>query len=116
MVGTVLESEVEECRELLVDSGYHVLTTEELQRKIAQGRGVSMKLINAILAFILTAEHPKNAAWAVAYAVDSMLCKLTMEQQAGRLGVTKQSISKLAKAFQKANQLPTSRWIRDPKS
>ena len=114
MLSEPTDSEIEESKNFLRECGYLVIRPDDLESQIAAGSGVSMKIINGLLAFIAQAQHPRHAVWAVAYVFDALICRVPPSRKAEELGITKQAISRLAKAFQNANpSLPKSKWLKE---
>lgn len=71
------------------------------------------RIINQALIVITSAKHPRAAAWQVAFALGAPVCAgESMTSRARQLGITKAAISKGAKAFQRANALPASQYMK----
>lgn len=73
--------------------------------------------INSFARFVLEEGNSRLAAWQASYALGLPVCEdVSMHERALRLGLKRATISKGAKAFQRANNLPPSHYMKDADS
>jgi len=67
---------------------------------------------NRVLEWIINAQNPHLAAWAVAYATNWIGCTKSMSEQGKILGFGYAAISKVARDFCETYNLPPSKWMK----
>jgi hypothetical protein len=72
-----------------------------------------MRMLIIALDFVISSKSPNVAGWGVAYAmgIDALCQGESMSNKAAALGVTPQALSKSAKQFQLAADLPSSPYM-----
>ena len=107
-----LDPEAKDCIKYLESLGLPV--TEALLRFADQKEESEVggrKLANAVLAHLAAAENYDVGFYGAAYPLNSPLCRVSMAEMSRKLGWKRATLSKSARIFQRANNLPKSTWM-----